>query len=44
MPLPNYVTLHKEADLSDEQIASLVAWANSVRADIATEAIPEGGQ
>jgi hypothetical protein len=41
MPLPNYVTLHKEADLTDEQIASLVAWANQVRANIATEATSE---
>ena len=37
MPLPNYVPLHKEADLSDEQIAKLVAWAKKVRADIALE-------
>jgi hypothetical protein len=41
MPLPNYVTLHKEADLTDEQIASLVAWANQVRANIATKATSE---
>lgn len=42
MPLPNYVPLHKEADLSDEQIASLVAWAKTVRADIANEPPADG--
>jgi hypothetical protein len=41
MPLPNYVRLHKEADLSDEQIAALVKWAKSVRADIANEPASE---
>jgi hypothetical protein len=41
MPLPKYVTLHKEADLTDEQIASLVAWANQIRANIATKATSE---
>lgn len=41
MPLPNYVPLHKEADLSDEQIAALVQWAKSVRADIANEPASE---
>uniref|UniRef100_UPI0040470786 heme-binding domain-containing protein n=1 Tax=Roseivirga sp. TaxID=1964215 RepID=UPI0040470786 len=41
MPLPNYVPMHKDADLSDEQIASLVKWAKSVRADIAKEAASE---
>lgn len=31
MPLPSYTWTHKEAKLSDEQIASVVAWAKGVR-------------
>ncbi|WP_323756742.1 heme-binding domain-containing protein [Roseivirga sp.] len=37
MPLPNYLPMHKEAKLSDEQIEKLKKWANSERANIAAE-------
>jgi len=32
MPLPSYTWTHTESKLSDEQIASMVAWAKNVRA------------
>ena len=35
MPLPNYLPMHKEAKLSDEQIEKLKKWANAERANIA---------
>jgi len=37
MPLPNYVRMHSEAKLSDEQIAMLKAWVTAERAKIAPE-------
>ncbi|MBO3700633.1 heme-binding domain-containing protein [Roseivirga sp. E12] len=37
MPLPNYVRMHGEAKLSDEQIESLKAWVNTERENIASE-------
>ncbi|MGW8121040.1 heme-binding domain-containing protein [Roseivirga echinicomitans] len=37
MPLPNYVLLHSEAKLSNEQIEKLKNWANAERANIAAE-------
>lgn len=37
MPLPGYVTMHKEANLSSEQFAMLKAWVEEERAKIAQE-------
>ncbi|KOF02231.1 heme-binding protein [Roseivirga ehrenbergii] len=37
MPLPNYLPMHKDAELSDEQIEKLRNWANAERANIAAE-------
>jgi len=37
MPQPNYVRMHSEAKLTDEQIASLKTWVTAERAKIAPE-------
>lgn len=37
MPLPNYVKMHKEADISEEQLEMLKAWVQQERAKIAQE-------
>jgi len=37
MPLPSYVNMHKEANLSTEQIAMLKTWVEAERAKIAQE-------
>tara|TARA_R110001592_G_scaffold40359_1_gene132584 strand:- start:2049 stop:2528 length:480 start_codon:yes stop_codon:yes gene_type:complete len=41
MPLPNYLPMHKDAKLSDEQIEKLRKWANAERANIAAESETE---
>ena len=37
MPQPNYVRMHSEAKLTDEQVASLKTWVTAERAKIAPE-------
>lgn len=37
MPQPNYVRMHSEAKLTDEQVASLKIWVTAERAKIAPE-------
>lgn len=37
MPLPNYVRMHKEAKLSEEQVQMLKTWITAERAKIAPE-------
>ncbi|WP_420385948.1 heme-binding domain-containing protein [Roseivirga sp.] len=37
MPLPNYVKMHREADISEEQLEMLKAWVQQERAKIAQE-------
>lgn len=44
MPLKGYVIMHKEGNLSDEQIEMLKTWVNQERAKIAAEAPAETGE
>ncbi|MBT8265874.1 MAG: heme-binding domain-containing protein [Bacteroidia bacterium] len=41
MPLPSYTWTHTEAKLSDEQIASIIAWAENVRVKYSLEPRPQ---
>lgn len=41
MPLPSYTWTHTEANLTDEQIAAVVAWAKNVRLKYSLEPRPQ---
>jgi hypothetical protein len=38
MPLPNYITMHAEADLSPEERGAIVAWAETAREQLIEQA------
>lgn len=42
MPMPNYVRMHSEAKLSNEQLEALKSWVTSERAKIAPELAQAG--
>ena len=37
MPLPSYTWMHSDANLKDEQIANVIAWAKQVRSKYGLE-------